>query len=111
MDDEKMKQKDKRVRFYDGAVVVMLISFVFFLLYYFKIDSYYAYKYSYILVIVALIFVISAAIMSWGMIYHEIKARDWSWLVCTIIFLLIGGIGFLVPIAYYFLVFRKTKSK
>ena len=47
-------------------------------------------------------------VIGFGMIYHEIKRKDWGWLTATILIAFIKGAGAIVAIIYYFVVMRKA---
>jgi glucan phosphoethanolaminetransferase (alkaline phosphatase superfamily) len=97
----------KKLKFYDRTLMIalislttLLISFVFLEL---ALEQSLLDKIFFpILLISGICFIITLAIITWGMIYHEVKREEWSWLITTLIAFVIGIGGFIVSIIFYF---------
>ncbi len=100
----------KKLKFYDTWFYVLSISLVLFFLGIFLLD----YESDIILliwIIPTFVLLISLGIITWGMIYHEAKRKEWVWIIFTILAFLLGIGGFVVSIIFYFVKMRKAFKK
>ena len=105
-----MKESLKKLKFYDTWFYVLGISLVLFFLGIFLLD----YESDIILFlwfIPVFALAISLGVITWGMIYHEAKRKEWVWIVFTILAFLLGIGCFIVSIIFYFAKMRKAFKK
>lgn len=105
-----MKENLKKLKFYDTWFYVLGISLVFFFLGIFLLD-YESDIILFIWIIPTFALAISLGVITWGMIYHEAKRKEWVWIVFTILAFLLGIGGFVVSIIFYFAKMRKAFKK
>ena len=100
----------KKLKFYDNWFYVLGISLVLFFSGIFFLD----YESDVILsiwTVPVVTLLISLGIITWGMIYHEAKRKEWGWIIFTILAFLLGIGGFIVSIIFYFVKMRKVFKK
>ena len=104
----KMKKESiRKLKFYDITLLVCLISsIVFFGIFFiteYPLQDGFLYWIEFISIFSLLI---SLGIITWGMIYHEFKNKNYIWLVFTLLTFLIGVGGFIVSIIFYIVKMR-----
>jgi len=101
----------KKLKFYDNCFKVLGVSFIAFVL------GIMLFSYTSNLILALLILLpfglamfISLVIITWGMIYHEYKRKEYGWFLLTLVaFFFIGG--FIISIIFYFVKMRDEFKK
>lgn len=106
----KINESLKKLKFYDNWFYVLGISLVLFFFGIFLLD-YESDIILFIWMIPTFALAISLGVITWGMIYHEAKRKEWVWLIFTILAFLLGVGGFIVSIIFYFVKMRKAFKK